>query len=444
MDDAQCAAGIPRSNKKSHAKKRPDGHVKRPRNAFILFRSHAIQQGLIPKTVENHQKNVSNIVSQLWHNLSDEERAKWQRNAAAEKAEHLRLYPEYSYRPPPLDHAKKRKATRDRSNTVQKRSETLADEILRSLGRDGLRKEAAEERRALTRRRREKLAREMDQEMSSSSSVGPSSVYGGDDGQSPLSDADSLFGAHRRTTSLPVSQGPEAAAMLQVNSHASVSSSPGDGLNPWDADFMRHFSSPLHSDEPQFANQHEYSASAPAYGHARPHTSAGFQHVSNDLFASHDAMPISPRTGGFGDFVMPSSVPAPTMPGMARSYSTNSPALAHASIPHGLPVASGLPHFGAPPAPPQAPATATRRLSAFLMEAAGQAVARDQALGSLTTPIEENHLIDPMHTFEEVRDTRLRQWRASISERIEASGGQVSITDIIGTDSSAAQSSIFG
>ncbi|POW05424.1 hypothetical protein PSHT_10743 [Puccinia striiformis] len=45
----------------SHARKTPPGHVKRPRNAFILFRSHACSSNLIPPTVEKDHRQISRI-----------------------------------------------------------------------------------------------------------------------------------------------------------------------------------------------------------------------------------------------------------------------------------------------------------------------------------------------------------------------------------------------
>lgn len=42
----------PARSKQSHSRKRPPGHIPRPRNAFILFRSHYVAAQLIPGKVE--------------------------------------------------------------------------------------------------------------------------------------------------------------------------------------------------------------------------------------------------------------------------------------------------------------------------------------------------------------------------------------------------------
>ncbi|KAI9609583.1 hypothetical protein H4Q26_007543 [Puccinia striiformis f. sp. tritici PST-130] len=64
----------------SHARKTPPGHVKRPRNAFILFRSHACSSNLIPPTVEKDHRQISRI-------------------AEEEKDLHRKLHPDYRYKP---------------------------------------------------------------------------------------------------------------------------------------------------------------------------------------------------------------------------------------------------------------------------------------------------------------------------------------------------------
>ncbi|KAG0151058.1 hypothetical protein CROQUDRAFT_651575 [Cronartium quercuum f. sp. fusiforme G11] len=83
----------------SHARKTPPGHVKRPRNAFILFRSHACAANLIPPTVEKDHRQISRIVSHMWRNLPPTERGHWEREAEQEKELHRLLHPDYRYKP---------------------------------------------------------------------------------------------------------------------------------------------------------------------------------------------------------------------------------------------------------------------------------------------------------------------------------------------------------
>ncbi|GAA5890113.1 hypothetical protein JCM8208_002701 [Rhodotorula glutinis] len=88
------------AKKKKHGRKFSDNHVPRPRNAFILFRSHAVSTDLIPKSmgITDH-KNISQVVGSVWRGLSPLERKKWEDLAAEEKRLHTERYPDYKYQP---------------------------------------------------------------------------------------------------------------------------------------------------------------------------------------------------------------------------------------------------------------------------------------------------------------------------------------------------------
>ncbi|GAA5979958.1 hypothetical protein JCM10908_001478 [Rhodotorula pacifica] len=90
--------------KKRHGRKMSADHIPRPRNAFILFRSHAITSGLIPRSigVKDH-KNISQIVGGVWRGLSEVERQQWEDLAEEEKRRHLAKYPGYAYKPKQKD-----------------------------------------------------------------------------------------------------------------------------------------------------------------------------------------------------------------------------------------------------------------------------------------------------------------------------------------------------
>jgi hypothetical protein len=86
-------------NKKSHSRKQPEGHIPRPRNAFILFRCDFVAQKKIPASVEPDHRNISRIVGRIWKAMSDEDRRPWVEEAKKERERHKRLYPEYRYSP---------------------------------------------------------------------------------------------------------------------------------------------------------------------------------------------------------------------------------------------------------------------------------------------------------------------------------------------------------
>ncbi|CAE6542219.1 unnamed protein product [Rhizoctonia solani] len=83
---------------KSHSRRQPPGHIPRPRNAFILYRSWYVKQGFL-SDVENDHREISRIVGKIWKHMSVEEQAPWRVRAEEEKVEHARLYPNYKYSP---------------------------------------------------------------------------------------------------------------------------------------------------------------------------------------------------------------------------------------------------------------------------------------------------------------------------------------------------------
>lgn len=82
-DSPILVTAITSSGKKSHARKvspifpgrakltlptpqRPQNHIPRPRNAFILFRKHVVDSKLIPPEVEIRHQNISVVVAKMW------------------------------------------------------------------------------------------------------------------------------------------------------------------------------------------------------------------------------------------------------------------------------------------------------------------------------------------------------------------------------------------
>lgn len=70
----------------------------RPKNAFILYRSHHAKDILRHSKTGNYQ-HVSGIAGKLWNAESDAVKAKFYQLAAEEKLRHQELYPEYKYVP---------------------------------------------------------------------------------------------------------------------------------------------------------------------------------------------------------------------------------------------------------------------------------------------------------------------------------------------------------
>ncbi|KAJ7641437.1 high mobility group box domain-containing protein [Roridomyces roridus] len=88
----------PFPTKKSHARKQPQGHIPRPRNAFILFRCDYTRQKQ-PTLQQYDQNGVSRLVGEIWRNMNADQREPWVLMAEAEKKKHAALYPGYKFNP---------------------------------------------------------------------------------------------------------------------------------------------------------------------------------------------------------------------------------------------------------------------------------------------------------------------------------------------------------
>lgn len=89
-------------------KKGDDDYIKRPENAFILFRRKCCEDrqaaleeaaALDGPTKKQRQADLSKTISQQWKALSPEERLYWEQLAKEKKKEHEQMYPNYVYRP---------------------------------------------------------------------------------------------------------------------------------------------------------------------------------------------------------------------------------------------------------------------------------------------------------------------------------------------------------
>ena len=75
-------------------------HVKRPMNAFMLYRQTT--SALFAKEqITNHE--LSTVIGQKWQTLSEDEKAPYFLLAETKKQEHKNLYPDYKYTPTKKD-----------------------------------------------------------------------------------------------------------------------------------------------------------------------------------------------------------------------------------------------------------------------------------------------------------------------------------------------------
>ncbi|KAF7329045.1 HMG box domain-containing protein [Mycena kentingensis (nom. inval.)] len=101
------SAAPPKKSTTSHTRSKPIGHIPRPRNAFILFRSDYARAAQLKsaaasdsKEAEN-QNDLSREVGRVWRGMTDDQRAPWVALAEEEKKRHAAMHPTYKYAPQP-------------------------------------------------------------------------------------------------------------------------------------------------------------------------------------------------------------------------------------------------------------------------------------------------------------------------------------------------------
>ncbi|CDO70921.1 hypothetical protein BN946_scf184829.g29 [Trametes cinnabarina] len=125
----------------SHSRKKKPGHIPRPPNAFMIFRSELWTKEKIKSTVERDHRQISRIAGNLWNKLTDDERAPYKRLAEEAKVEHARLYPQYKYSPIyRRDKPAKRKPKHEPADKIL-RCHTVAQLIQQGFEGDDLKKE---------------------------------------------------------------------------------------------------------------------------------------------------------------------------------------------------------------------------------------------------------------------------------------------------------------
>ncbi|KAF7318738.1 HMG box domain-containing protein [Mycena chlorophos] len=98
----------PTRKRQPPGKRRSQGYIPRPPNAFMLFRADFVRQKHVPGTIETNHGSLSKIIGNCWRSLPLDEKHLWEVRAKQAKAEHKQKYPDYKFRPV---HNKQRGAT---------------------------------------------------------------------------------------------------------------------------------------------------------------------------------------------------------------------------------------------------------------------------------------------------------------------------------------------
>ncbi|GBE88774.1 hypothetical protein SCP_1401790 [Sparassis crispa] len=108
-------------------RRRSQGYIPRPANAFMLFRADFVRQKHVPGSIETSHNSLSKIIGNCWHALPLEDKKIWQTLAKKEKAEHRLRYPDYRFRPV---HNKEKKAAKKQAKApVSLSDERRCEEI---------------------------------------------------------------------------------------------------------------------------------------------------------------------------------------------------------------------------------------------------------------------------------------------------------------------------
>ncbi|KAH9478339.1 Transcription factor Sox-10 [Psilocybe cubensis] len=97
LPDVDATAALLPARRNSHTRRREPGHIPRPRNAFIFFRSAYISRNAA--NGEGQQNELSKHAAKVWNKMSDEDRRPYCELAAIEKQEHYLKHPDYVYSP---------------------------------------------------------------------------------------------------------------------------------------------------------------------------------------------------------------------------------------------------------------------------------------------------------------------------------------------------------
>ncbi|KAF8638688.1 hypothetical protein AX17_002010 [Amanita inopinata Kibby_2008] len=112
-------------------KRRSQGYIPRPPNAFMLFRADFVRQKHVPGSIETNHGSLSKIIGNCWRALPLEEKRVWEVKAKHAKAEHKARYPNYRFRPVHKNKEKDRKKEKPPSTMEdERRCEEVAQLLL--------------------------------------------------------------------------------------------------------------------------------------------------------------------------------------------------------------------------------------------------------------------------------------------------------------------------
>ncbi|ESK94367.1 hypothetical protein Moror_8177 [Moniliophthora roreri MCA 2997] len=80
-------------------KRRSQGYIPRPPNAFMLFRADFVKQKHVPGSIETNHSSLSRIIGNCWRSLPAQDKRIWEIKAKHAKEQHKKEYPDYKFKP---------------------------------------------------------------------------------------------------------------------------------------------------------------------------------------------------------------------------------------------------------------------------------------------------------------------------------------------------------
>lgn len=127
---ADAPSAAPTRRRQPPGKRRSQGYIPRPPNAFMLFRANFVRQRHVPGSIETNHGSLSKIIGNCWKALPDAEKKVWEARAKKAKAEHKEMYPNYRFRPVHNKNKKKEKKEKPLDEPDERRCEEVAQLLL--------------------------------------------------------------------------------------------------------------------------------------------------------------------------------------------------------------------------------------------------------------------------------------------------------------------------
>ncbi len=139
---AETPAPVSSRRRVPPGKRRSQGYIPRPPNAFMLFRADFVRQKHVPGSIETNHGSLSKIIGKIkfwislrdihssigncWQALPEEEKKHWVKQAKIKKAEHRQMYPNYRFRPV---HNKNKAAAKRNEKVIDTPDERRCEEV---------------------------------------------------------------------------------------------------------------------------------------------------------------------------------------------------------------------------------------------------------------------------------------------------------------------------